>query len=229
MFKIVRRLHQRMRSASSEPLTIPSPPTINLLNACRFLYQKRLMDIIRNLDGDIVECGVGVGQTLLYWAILAYDEGHNRRIWGFDSFEGFPEPGAEDASPRNPKKGEWAVGSIRSIQDLLLQSGLAAEWVRSHVTLIKGFFEESLPKYTGSKIVLLHIDADLYRSYKAALEILYPKVVRQGVVAFDEYMGTWEHYYFPGAKKAIDEFFSGLDVEILRDPAFGKYYIVKPI
>jgi len=42
-------------------------------------------------------------------------------------------------------------------------------------------------------------------------------------------MGTWEHYNFPGAKKAIDEYFSDLGVGILRDPAFGKYYVVKPV
>ena len=94
-------------------------------------------------------------------------------------------------------------------------------------TLVKGFFEESLLKYTGKQIALLHLDADLYESYKTSLELLYTKIPKGGVVAFDEYMGTFEHINFPGAKKAIDEFFGGRNYEIIRDQAFGKYYVIK--
>ena len=51
---------------------------------------------------DIVECGVGNGQTLSYILFnLTYNVKHfNRRYIGFDSFEGFPEPGDEDNSRR---------------------------------------------------------------------------------------------------------------------------------
>jgi len=180
MLKTMHRLRRMIGDASVTPAATTPLPAFNLGNACRFLYQKRLMEMIRDMDGDIVECGVGAGQTFLYWAILTYDEGRNRRIWGFDSFEGFPEPTVEDTSPRSPKKGEWAVGSVQSTHDLLVASGLAAEWVRSRVTLVKGFFKDSLPKYTGSQIALLHIDADLYQSYKTSLELLYPKVCPGG-------------------------------------------------
>ena len=182
MLKIMRWLWWKVRGVNNQaiPAAAISLPAFTLHNGCRFLYQKRVMDMIRDVDGDIVECGVGAGQTLLYWAILSYDEGRNRRIWGFDSFEGFPEPTVEDTSPRNPKKGEWTVGSVPSVVNLLRESGLDAEWIRSRVTLVKGFFEDSLPKYTGSQIALLHIDADLYHSYKTSLELLYPKVAGGG-------------------------------------------------
>src|SRR3989338_1750422 len=62
----------------------------------KLMYQKRLLELVHDLDGDIVECGVGWGCSLLYWALLAREEAKGRRIWGFDSFEGFPEPGPED-------------------------------------------------------------------------------------------------------------------------------------
>jgi hypothetical protein len=203
-------------------------PAFSLMNAGRFLYQRRLFDVVKDLDGDIVECGVGMGATLLMWSELCYDEGRHRRIWGFDSFEGFPAPTVQDASPRNPQKGEWAISTVRTIRDMLVTSGLSEEWVRSHVTLVKGFFEDSLPKYTGDKIALLHLDVDLYQSYKVALEALYDRVQPGGVIAFDEYMGTFEHVDFPGAKQAIDEFCNRRGVTLQRDRAFGKYYAVKP-
>lgn len=73
-----------------------------------FLYD----DLIRrDIMGDIVECGLGEGNT---FAMLAYLMGSENRqlprtLWGFDSFEGWPEPDASDTSPRNPQKGEWKV------------------------------------------------------------------------------------------------------------------------
>ena len=57
------------------------------------------------------------------------------------------------------------------------------------------------------------------------------KVVPGGIIAFDEYMGTWEHESFPGARQAIDEFLTGRGLNpetIERDQGFGKYYFVKP-
>jgi hypothetical protein len=203
----------------------------NILNygsGLRFLYQKRLLDTINDLDGDIVECGVGVGSTLLMWAILVFDERKNRRIWGFDSFEGFPEPTKEDVSPRNPKKGEWNYSTIKSINDLIINAGFPPDWARTQITLVKGFFNESLSKYIGEKIALLHLDVDLYQSYNDSLEALYDKVQPGGVIAFDEYMSTYEYLNFPGARKAIDGFFENKNVKIIQDKVFGKYYTIKP-
>ena len=205
----------------------PKLPEFTQMNTGKFLYCRRLFDLVRNLEGDVVECGVGAGVTFLFWASLCCYEGARRRVWGFDSFEGFPAPTIEDASPRNLQKGELAVSTPHTITELLVSSGFSEEWVRSYVTLVKGFFEESLPKYTGKQIALLHLDADLYESYKTSLEELYAKVQKGGVIAFDEYMGTFEHIHFPGARRAIDEFFADRDVEILRDQSFGKYYMIK--
>lgn len=205
-------------------------PSFNITNVSLFLYQHRLFNMIKHLDGDIVECGVGVGRTFLFWVFLCYDEGGQRHVWGFDSFEGFPEPSQEDDSPRHPKKGEWNVASIEKVFDMLVSTGLSSHWVLSSTTLVKGFFEDSLSKYRGEKIALLHIDADLYESYKTVLETLYDKVQKGGIIAVDEYMETFDHVNFPGAQKAIDEFFKSRNIEIRlsRDVASGKYYIIKP-
>lgn len=203
-------------------------PLTNLHHMRRFLYQTRLLDQIRVVAGDLVECGVGHGFSLLFWAIVTFYEGPpSRHLWGFDSFEGFPEPTPEDAGPRHPQKGEFAV-SLEDVEKLLLFAGLPQAWLDARVTLVKGYFEDTLPKYSGGQIALLHADADLYASYKTILTELYPQVVPGGLVVFDEYMGTWDHERWPGAKKAIDEYFAGQDVSIRCDEAYGKYYLVKP-
>ncbi len=202
-------------------------PVMDRRNLGQFLYQQRLFNQIYQMDGDVVECGIGHGKSLLSWAYLCINEGGNRKIWGFDSFEGFPEPKEQDASPRRPAKGEWGGVSLPDMLNMLFKAGLEKFWVTSNVTLVKGFFDESLEKYSGDKIALLHLDVDLYGSYKTSLEALYPKVIDGGIIAFDEYMGTREHYKFPGAKKAIDEFLEGKQVNLLRDPIWGKYYLIK--
>lgn len=193
----------------------------------RFLYFKRLFDVVREIDGDIVECGVGHGSSLLMLAFLVKEEMKGRKVWGFDSFEGFPEPSEHDQSPRDPKAGELGGASVYAVLDLLIRSGLDREFVESQVTLIKGYFDESLPKYRGSSISLLRLDVDLHDSYAVALRELYPKVARGGIVMFDEYMGTTEHLHFPGAQKAIDEYFEPKKCRMQRDRVTGKYYVIK--
>ena len=84
----------------------------NYRYAARFLYFKRCFDMISKLEGDIVECGVCLGRSLMMFAFLIKDccEGE-RHLYGYDSFEGFPEPSFydRDASPeqrrRNVQKG----------------------------------------------------------------------------------------------------------------------------
>ena len=218
---------RRRLPGTPAPTGLQVPP-LTVTNAGRFLYYRRLFAIASQHEGDVVECGVGRGQTLLMWAALVNDEAKHRHLWGFDSFEGFPVPSAEDTSPRNWRQGEWAVSTPTTIRDLFMKAGYSGEWFRAYVTLVKGFFAESLTKYTGSRIALLHLDVDLYESYRDCLAQLYSKVVPGGVIAFDEYMGTFEYINAPGASQAIDEFFTARGIRVQRDEAFGKYYVCKP-
>ncbi len=190
------------------------------------LYFKEIYDLITNLEGDIVECGVGRGHSFFKLCCLAHYENKGRKIYGFDSFEGFPEPSEEDASPRNPQKGEWNVATVETIEQILTEQGrFELSFINNNVKLVKGFFEESLSRFDGKSIVFLHLDVDLYKSYKVTLEYFWPKVARGGVVAFDEYRNATEK--FPGAAKAIDEFFGSLVTQIRFNEQANRYYIVK--
>jgi predicted O-methyltransferase YrrM len=94
------------------------------------------------------------------------------------------------------------------------------------VELVRGSFDETLPGYAGT-IALLHVDADLYESYRVTLSELWPRLAIGGVVAFDEYddSAAW-----PGARRAVDEFLQSLppgSAELRRDGAAGKSFAVK--
>lgn len=193
-----------------------------------FLYLKELYDLVRNVEGDAVECGVGYGHSFFKLCCLAYLENRGRRIYGFDSFEGFPEPSEEDRSPRNVKKGQLNLATVEAIEQLLTEKGrIETSFIKSNVRLIKGFFEESVHKFDGKTIAFLHLDVDLYKSYKVTLECFWPKVAKGGVVLFDEYKQPECITKFPGASKAIDEFFGDLVTQIQFNQQANRYYIVK--
>jgi hypothetical protein len=196
-----------------------------ILNGYRYFHDK--FERIKDIEGDIVECGVGFGHTLFLLSYLAEIENKKRTVWGFDSFEGFPEPTKEDKSIRNPKKGEWKVITPAELKDIFFRRcGLPAK-SEEYLKIVKGYFRDSLPNHEVKKIAILHLDADLYDSYKVCLEHFYSKVERNGFILFDEYMQKNTQEVFPGAAMAINEFFADKKEKIEYDENYDKYYCRK--
>jgi O-methyltransferase len=219
---MIRRVLRALRSSRAPDGASLIP--MNSVNVGRFLYFHNLFKMVEDVPGDVVECGVGNGRSLIHLAHSIKLEGSRKHLFGFDSFEGFPEPAPEDQSDRNPQKGDYSVG-LGAIQRRLSYFLDDKVFVRSRVTLVKGFFEDTLPGARLNAISLLHLDVDLYESYRTCLEELFDQVSPGGVVTFDEYMR--EAPSFPGAQKAIDEFFEGKNVRFEKDHYYGKFYAIK--
>lgn len=204
-------------------------PPVDYWWARRILYFKRLMDLAGSIDGDVVECGIGQGHTFFMLSALTALDAKKRNIWGFDSFEGFPKPSPEDASSRNPQAGDWSDVTVseHTLHAMLQEGGIPSEFIEKRVNLVKGFFNESLPKFTGTNVAFLHLDVDLYQSYKETLDFFWHRVAKGGVVLFDEYKQPGVEDAFPGAVKAIDEFFGEQRRMIQYDKVVKRYYIVK--
>ena len=182
-------------------------------------YMYDLFMKIKDLDGDIVECGIGRAETFMVFAKLS--EFYGKKLWGFDSFEGFPEITKNDICERNPQKGEWAYLCPNDTINILKQTGASDEFIDKDLKLVKGFFKDTLPKTELQKIALLHLDVDLYESYKECLENLYSKVVKGGIIMFDEY----NHPKWPTAKIAIDKYLGDKLKEIQYSELGNKYYL----
>lgn len=196
---------------------------VNVRQIKNINYMHDMFSGVRHIEGSIVECGVGRGRTFLYLNTYAWLEGTGRKVWGFDSFEGFPEPTQADASVRAPKKGEWAGTSPQDIQVILRNAGIPEEYIQKNVHLVKGFVETTLAQYDQAPIALLHIDLDLYEAYKTSLETLVPFVADGGLVLFDEY----GHERWPGATKAVDEYLKDKPWSLQKHVESGKYYFSK--
>lgn len=188
----------------------------------KIFYFKDLYDKIKNIEGAVVECGIAYGGSFIILGALVKDEGKGRKIYGFDSFEGFPEPTTKDKSEyRIIRKGEYNDASEEKIKKLFEMLDL------EEPTLIKGFLEETAQSFKNQidKIAFLHIDTDLYSAYKVTLKELFGKVTIGGIVLFDEY----NEPKFPGATKAVDEFFANTNYQLQKFKFIDtyKYYVIK--
>ena len=200
---------------------------LNIGNINNVIYWSKFFEMIKDVPGDIVECGVARGRSLIILSALNKILGLDRQIFGYDSFEGFPEPASQDMSPRNAKKGEYLTspsGEYKYTEDFV-QTVLSCAGV-DHVVIKKGFFDESLKSHPVYPIALLHLDGDLYEAHKYPLEILFDRVSSGGIIVFDDVLDTQADVPFPGARIAVKEFL-GDRFDDLKTSMAGNCYYVK--
>ena len=209
---------------------------LDLGNIDNVVYWSKFFEMTKNVPGDIVECGIGRGRSMVILCALNYfydkQEGGKRQIFGYDSFEGFPQPSIEDNSFRNPKKGDWAKSpsgkyeySKEFINEVLKEAHIPLNEI--NLILTKGFFNESLLNHPERPIAILHVDGDLYESHKSVLEILYEKVTIGGIIVFDDIMEQQKaDDPFPGSRIAVKEFFKE-KYKSLKVSSGGTYYFIK--
>jgi len=190
--------------AQVAPYTMTSPERrASLLGAVDHLVKHRI-------EGDIVECGVWRGGSMMAVALALMARGDtSRRLWLYDTFEGMSEPTEADRGvdgesaqaqlQRAPRDAAvWAVASLDDVQANLARTGYPADRIR----YVKGKVEDTLPATLPGRIALLRLDTDWYESTRHELAHLYPRLVRHGVLLIDDY-GHWQ-----GARKAVDEYFA---------------------
>lgn len=174
----------------------------------RRLCHYDLYNETKGLNGDIVECGVAKGDTLIFLRNLQKVKKDNRLIVALDSFAGFPKGSAKDADWFNaiekPKPGLLKY-TTEYVQNRLIKFGLLEEDLKS-IKFIKGFIPESFKYYNFREVSLVNIDVDLYQPTKDILNFFWPLMQKGGIMMCDEYDFKKELERWPGPKKAVDEF-----------------------
>ena len=102
----------------------------------RYLYFLDQLEKVRGLEGDIVECGVSIGHGALLFLLLSDYLGVERTYYGFDSFEGFPDPVAEDATTPITGRGFWS-SPPGTVLRVLRDGRIPERTIRDHVRLVK--------------------------------------------------------------------------------------------
>lgn len=174
--------------------------------------------IAHDIPGDIVECGVWKGGSMMAVArTLMHLGAVPRRLHLFDTFDGMPPPTDMDRSFTGESAESLLVAADRSSSDIWACCPLDAvkEAMRSvgyddrHIVYVQGKVEDTLPTNAPEQISLLRLDTDWYESTRHELECLFPKLAVGGVLIIDDY-GHWQ-----GAQRAVDEYFERHHTRIL--------------
>jgi hypothetical protein len=190
--------------------------------------------IVRHdIPGAIVECGVWRGGSMMAAALtLKSMNCEDRDLYLFDTFEGNPDPGAEDVYFTGQSAGEmlsthdkedersyWCKVNLANVQHAMERVDYAGK-----IHYVQGKVEETIPEHAPSNIALLRLDTDWYESTRHELVHLFPLISPHGVLIIDDY-GHWQ-----GARKAVDEYLEQQQINMLlcRIDSTGRMGVVLP-
>ena len=185
--------------------TMTSPERIKcLIDATKYIVKNKIV-------GTFVECGVWRGGSVMAAMLMLKKlKVNNTKFYLFDTFDGMSEPSnfdrdysknkGKDLLQYNTKDKNnkiWCYSPIEEVKKNIFKT----KYPIKNIKFIKGKVEVTLKYYAPKKIALLRLDTDWYQSTKYELEILFPRLVKGGVLIIDDY-GYWK-----GCKKAVDEYF----------------------
>lgn len=196
---------------SVEKYTMTSPERIvSLIRAVKYIEKN-------NLEGDIVECGVWKGGSIMaVLKTLSQLESFNRKIFLYDTFEGMSAPSAFDTSFKgesakeafDKKNDYWDRIECNSSLEEVKNNIRRVNYPDGNIMYVQGKVEETIPGVIPDKIAILRLDTDWYESTLHELENLFPKLVKGGIIIIDDY-GHWE-----GCRKAVDEYIEKNDLKL---------------
>ena len=170
---------------------LAAPKTLVSIDRCYVLYT--LLRQTVNIAGDIWECGVYKGGTAAMIAACLKDRKPSKRLYLFDTFEGLPET---DSNEDLHRKGDFSDTTVEAVKHFVGYNDLCI--------LRKGLIPETFIGLESTNIAFAHIDVDIYKSILDCLHFIWPRLSFGGIIVFDDYGFP----SCPGARTAVDEFFS---------------------
>jgi len=197
-----------------------------LCDAVRYVVTNRI-------SGDIVECGVWKGGSMMAVARTLLELGDRaRELHLFDTFEGMTAPTGEDVALTGESAADLMAASTdredaesvwcRAPLDVVKQAMAGVGYDKSKIHYIKGRVEDTIPAAAPQCIALLRLDTDWYESTRHEMIHLFPRLSVGGVLILDDY-GHWL-----GARRAVDEYLKEHNVPLfLQKIDYSGRYAVK--
>ena len=216
----------------------PDSIEVKLDNFPKYMRRQRLTRLfalyelfkqILTVKGSIIVCGVYRGFDLMSFAQMsAMLEPNNltRRIYGFDTFQGFPSISKKDQGGKGAlKKGQLNAASFEELEELIrIYNNNRSLGHISKVELVKGEAEKTIPLFIKKNphlvVSLLFCDFDLYEPTRSAIKHIYPRMPKGSIIAFDEL----DNPLWPGETLALLETIGIKNLQLKRfsfDPYIG--------
>jgi hypothetical protein len=170
------------------------------------IVYNRNINFIKNKINEFGEENVNIAEVGVYKGgsakIILDTMNKNSKLYLFDTFEGIPNKSDCD---NFFNLGDLCDTSYESVLNLFINN--------DNVHIFKGNFPKDTGKYIlNIKFNLVHLDVDMYLSYKQSLEFFYDKMIVGGYIIFDDYNSR----VCEGATIAINEFFLNKKENVLK-------------
>ncbi len=166
-----------------------------LLDESRLRVIRKYAVKARKMYGDFAELGVYKGGV----AKMLSEVAPNKVMHLFDTFMGMPNIAVTGVDKHHA--GDFADTDVESVRAYIGSD---------NADLYDGIFPGTFLKYVGgffqgTQFSLVHLDADLYESTKAGIEIFWPRLIPGGIMILDDWLSSG----CPGVLKAVADYFCG--------------------
>jgi O-methyltransferase len=185
------------------------PFTMTSIERMYALYEAVRYLVRAGVRGDIVECGVWRGGSIMLAALTLMQQGDSaRRLYLYDTFEGMTQPGDDDrdlfdrparralADGGMQEFSQWCRSGLDEVRRNMESTGIDP----SRVVYVRGPVEQTIPGTMPEAAALVRLDTDWFQSTYHELTHLYPRLAAGGVLIIDDY-GHWR-----GAREATDRY-----------------------
>jgi O-methyltransferase len=193
------------------------PFTMTSIERMYALYKAAIYVSMNTISGDIVECGVWKGGSVMLMAMTLLARGDVRDIYLYDTFAGMSEPSEKDVDYMgnramdswwgNGKNSQWGF-TVVSLDDVRRNLALT-QYPSDKLHYIEGKVEDTIPGVLPESAAVLHLDTDWYTSTYHEFKYLFPRLITGGVVIIDDYG------HHKGAREATDRYLKEHSVPML--------------
>jgi asparagine synthase (glutamine-hydrolysing) len=197
---------------------------LTYLSDSKLLRLEQALRQAATTEGAFVEFGVALGGSAIVIANAA--AAARQRFFGFDVFGLIPPPASDKDDARAKERyqtiasgqatgigGERYYGYRDDLYDEVVKAfqgnGLAVDG--RAISLVKGLFEDTLPRSEIGRVAFSHIDCDWYDPVKFCLEQIAPRLAPGGLILLDDY------HDYGGCARATDEFLNANSDFVLDD------------
>lgn len=161
----------------------------------------------KNLEGAVAELGVFRG----HFSSLINEWFSNRKIYLFDTFEGFDETEAKEEL----RKGQCEERFIKEHKDTSVEKMLSNLPYPDNAIVCKGLFPQSISeKARKEQYIFVSIDVDFEESMFQGLKFFYPRMVTGGIIFVHDY----NTYFLEGIKTAVLRYEQEIGEDLFRVP-----------
>ena len=181
---------------------------------------------ISKIKGDLFEFGVYRGDSIISTALLLKRLGIKKKIYGFDTFEGFLDKKHRNDNPKIFKNlfKNKQINNVHFEWIRLREEALKKGFIKNHswkntsynivknrikkfrlekdIILVKGDISKTLNNFKSKTIAGVFMDCNLYEPHKKALSFSWKYLSKHGQIFLDDYFSL----KYPGARIAINEF-----------------------